>query len=52
MPELEKNYLKSETVSQESKDKQLRGEIQPDCGRLNKKLSDTEPEDKSLVNVL
>jgi hypothetical protein len=35
--QLEKNYLKSKTVSQGSTDKQLRGEIQPDCGRLSKK---------------
>jgi hypothetical protein len=50
--ELEKNYLKSKTVSQDSTDKQLRGEIQPECGRLSKKWSDTEPEDKSPVYVL
>jgi hypothetical protein len=43
---------KCKTVSQESTDKQLRGEIQPDCWRLNKKWSDTEPEGKSLVYVL
>jgi hypothetical protein len=50
--ELEKNYLKSKAVSQVSTDKQLRGEIQPECGRLSKKWSDAEPEDKSLVYVL
>jgi hypothetical protein len=32
------------TVCQQSTDKQLRGEIEPDCGRLSKNWSDTEPE--------
>jgi hypothetical protein len=30
----------------------VKGQIPTDCGHLNKKWSDTEPEDKSLVYVL